>query len=399
MEFTPFSQKVFVDSRELEPGGVFVALKGEKTDGHFFVEEALKKGSSYVIVKEGFAKYRSDRRVIQVQDPFQTLKNWAKKTLQKIQPFVVGITGSMGKTTTKNFLKTLLEKKYKVYASPKNYNSQIGLPLTILQAEKPYDVGIFEMGMTKKGHIEKLVKIAPPDLALINNVSYVHIENFVNLEGIWEAKSEIFSSKKTKIKLIHESLLCYTKDPSVETFSTKKVPYPLPFHEEHFVWDFMAARAIALKMGLSDEEIFERLPFLKRPSMRFEKIEKMGALWINDAYNSSIVSAEYALKSLPSLGGRKLAFLGPMVELGDFSKKLHEELGEKAVDHVDILFSFGEEGKWLVDRFVKSGKKGRHFSTKEAFYEAAMNEVKKNDVVLVKASRFYALEKLFPFLS
>ncbi|MEL7431876.1 MAG: Mur ligase family protein [Chlamydiota bacterium] len=388
-----------VDSREVKPGDLFCALEGERTDGHHYVQEALQKGASFCLVKKRYQTPFEDRRVIYVDDPLTTLQEWAKNRLTSEKTTVIGITGSLGKTTTKEFLKTLLEKRFSLWASPKNYNSQIGLPLSVLNAPQGKTHMILEMGMTKKGHIQKLVEIAPPKVALINNISYVHIENFSNLEGIWEAKQEIFSHPNTKVRLIHHSLRKYCQDPSVLTFGEEPLSCKLPFTEKPFIWNFMAARAVAKTLGLDEEEIAKRAACLKAPSKRFEKCEVGGVLWINDAYNASIDSIRFALESLPKVSGKKWAVLGPMVELGTYSQKLHEEVGRLAAKYADATYSFGEEGRWIVASCRKAGGFARHFPSKRTLFLQSMRSAKRGDVVLVKASRKYALDEIFSFFS
>ncbi len=419
-EEIPQGSKVEIDSRKVAPGDVFVALPGEKTDGHHFVGEALSRGASFAIVSKKEKELLSSmsfsmrKKCLEVSDPLEALQGWAKSVHAKRDVQVVAITGSLGKSTTKEFTKTLLEGSFSVYATPGNYNSQIGLPLTILNAPKQFSVGVFEMGMTQKGHIENLVSIAPPDIALITTIAPVHIEFFPDLlPGIWRAKKEIFSHPNTKVSIVHEDLLRYEKNTCYQTFSHKGCPFVLPFLEEQFIWDFMAARKIAHVLGIADETIQTRLHLLQTLPMRFQKKELQQITWINDAWNSSIDSLRYALLHLPEpktvsftkkgktvqRKGEVIALLGPIVDLGEQSQKVHQEVGMLAAKYADQLLSFGEEGRDIVAGFRKGGKPAKHMPSKRAFFLESLNRAKPGDVVLVKASRKYGLEELFSFLS
>jgi UDP-N-acetylmuramoyl-tripeptide--D-alanyl-D-alanine ligase len=410
------------DSRDIEEKGLFFALKGEKTDGHNFLKMIFQKKAFGAVVKKNYKGPTFNLKLFRVKNVENTLQTLAKEILEERRKKVIGITGSLGKTTTKEFIFTLIQGKYeKVSKTPGNYNSQAGLPLSILnmEKEKEKEVFVLEMGMCKKKEMEKLSKIAKADIALITNISFSHSENFKNLLEIASEKSKIFC-KSTKIKIINYSLLKYKKlfnKKDFCTFSTKnrkadfflesendkiviyennkKIVFDKFLEETHFLENFLAAYVVSRKMGLKVLDIKKRLKYLKTPKMRFEKIQKKGVLFILDCYNASKDSMIAAFKNLPKAKGKKIAILGEMRELGKFSKKLHERVGKEANEEFDLLLCIGENCKHVMDNFFE---KKFLFKDHKSLAKYLKRVVRKGDLVLIKGSRALEMEKVLNFL-
>jgi UDP-N-acetylmuramoyl-tripeptide--D-alanyl-D-alanine ligase len=369
-------KRVVCDSRVVKEGDLFVAIKGENVDGHDFVEEAFLKGASYAIVERPLSL---PFPLYVVKSSIKALQALAKAKLEEKRPKIIGITGSFGKTTTKEFLAHLLSKKYRVAKSFGNYNSKIGLPLTILNDFKDEEILILEMGMTEGGHIDELVQIAPPDIALITSVSLVHACNFDSIEGIAKAKSEIFSHPKTKERVCHESTLSFEEirkwNPSSYGGS---LPSSLPFHLQQ---NALAAKKIATLLEVDPDLIEEGLSQLTVLEGRGNLVEKSSVFFYNDTYNASEVSMLAALNELEKKSGRKVAVLGEMLELGKFSLSAHENVLKKALSVADCVMCLGKE--WTP---FSSILKERLFLTLEELTLFLKKELRPKDHVLLKGS-------------
>lgn len=420
-----------VDSRLVEPGFVFFALKGAKVDGHEYLEEIVKKGAIAAVVSSSFEKQVEGLVLLKVDDVLKDLQRLARDVLAKQNKRIVAITGSMGKTTTKEFAATLLSASFKVFKTPGNANSQIGLPLSLLnKAETDEEIIVLEMGMMAHGEISRLIQIAPPELAIITKIAPAHLEFFSNgLEGIAQAKSEILDHTKTKHAIInsqgsiYSSIVSngscqktyYTLDKE-STFSHKdfwmeiqgeslflcsakeKSPaFTLPFDAPHLRENFFGAALIARYFGMSFEDLVEPAKHLALFQKRFEKIEKNGVTFINDSYNANPESMKAALSHLPTpkKGGRVIAALGHMVELGSISIQAHEEIGSYASLHADKLLCLGEKCVPMKEGFARSGKPVAHYLDMSEMRRALFSELQEGDVVLVKASNSVGLWRLF----
>lgn len=403
-----------VDSRQVQPGNLFFALKGEKTDGHAFLKEAAAAGAAAVVVTNKEAALSLSIPSLAVEDSLALLQTLARYVLSLKRQTIVAVTGSVGKTTTKGFLHTLLRARYRVSASEGNQNSQIGLPLTILNHTSVSDeVLVLEMGMTQSGHIRKLIQIAPPDIALLTAVELVHAGYFANLNAIGRAKAEIFESPQTRLGLLPRSLpnfteiasigacpkksyavegeadytlraentLFYLRDTAGETplgsFSLKGT------HNRH---NLLAALSVARYLGLTPEELTCALPELKLPPKRFEWVEKQGILFINDSYNAPPVGVKAALDNLPlpKLGGKTIAVLGPMPDLGTFSETCHREIATHALARADLLLCLGKECEPMVEVWQKAGRPVEWYAEREELAKRLHAVACARDVVLIK---------------
>jgi UDP-N-acetylmuramoyl-tripeptide--D-alanyl-D-alanine ligase len=411
------------DSRDIEKGYLFFALTGAHFDGHDFLREVAKKGAVAAIVKETYLGETAGLILIRVKDVTSALQMLARLVQERRSQRVIAITGSVGKTTTKEFIATLLSQKYTVAKTPGNSNSQVGFPLAILRSSGEEEIFIAEMGMTHLHQIEKLVQIAPPELAVITKIGYSHVDTVPGgLEGVALAKSEILSHPSTKLAVIEYGAFQY---PAVRNGgNSHKITYGvfpnqadvtleagwslmdrgeesptfrLPFSETHFLENFAGAAAVASVMGLSWEEILKGVSALKSIQNRFEKIDRDGVIFINDSYNASPESMKAALENLPkpSFGAKTLAVFGEMSTLGAYSEQGHCMIGEIALTKIDHLFCYGKKCMPMVELFNKAGRPVEFFRDLEELQKAIFELSKPGDVVLVKGSNSNKLWEIF----
>ncbi len=403
-----------VDSRFIGPGDLFFALPGKKTDGHSFLKEVKQRGGAAAIVSKEYHGEDFGLTLLKVPDCELALQHLARLSLLKSNAKVIGITGSLGKTMTKEFTACLLEEKYRVVKNIGSFNTKLTLPLTILNADGSEEVFVLEMGMSEAGDLRKLLEIAAPDIAVLTKVSLVHAEFFPDgLKGIARAKAEIFSHPKTKtaifdhefysfeeevfqIKAKKRSFSCHDPkaDLQLTIFDEKKVTFP--FKETPILHNFLASVLVAQEMGMEFEEIKARIPYLQLPKMRWETIERSGIVFINDAYNASPESMRAALSHLPlpKEGRKKIAVLGSMKELGSFSESAHREIGSLAAESVDYLLSFGLETDGLCDAFREKKSSCEFFMDIDALKMRLKEIASPGDVVLIKGSRSMQMERV-----
>jgi UDP-N-acetylmuramoyl-tripeptide--D-alanyl-D-alanine ligase len=419
---------VAVDSRLLRPGDLFFALPGEKADGHAFIGDAAAAGAVGAVVDRAYRGPDFGLPLLAVDDVLCALQTLAKEMLKARKSAVVGVTGSLGKTTTKEFIYTLLKKKFQTSSSPGNSNSQIGLPLAVINHTSGDDeMVILEMGMTQRGQISKLIEIAPPDVAVVTTVALVHAENFDSLEQIAEAKGEIFLHPKTKLGIyplessgvLAKCGTCQKQSFSTESpqadFSLKAVDHDLWITEKgrtafmlpmlsvpgvHNRHNFLAAAAVARHFGLSWEEIKEAQSSLALPERRLQMVEKEGVLFVNDAYNASEQSMKAALDAFPEPkpGGRKIAFFGGIVELGKFSEGCHRAVGKYSLDKADKMFCFGTDCLPIFEEWKAAGHSVVWAQDRDELAVALKNELQPGDVVLLKGSRAKGVCKVLEVL-
>lgn len=425
--FSPLGVRNFqVDSRQVCAGSLFFALPGQNADGHSFLNEVFEKGAAAAIVSDVYQGDCLSSRLFRVHDPLLFLQNLARVSLEMKKKRIVGVTGSVGKTSTKDWIHLLLEKKYSCVATEGNQNSQIGLPLTVLNhllgAE---EIAVLEMGMSFKGQIKRLTEIAPPEVAVLTTVALAHAANFSSIEEIARAKGEIFSHPKTRCGILPfeypllEEVKKERKCPFV-TFSLSsrfsdyglslshpqeiedrieglKIPlegFSLPgMHHRH---NLLAACATARYFGVSWEDIVSVFPVLKTPKQRFEHVHHPKAFFVNDSYNACEVSVKAALSSLPfpKKGGRKIAVLGEMLELGRFSNDCHQEVGESALKHVDVLFCLGKECEPMVEVWKNAQRPVFAFQDRSELVSFLRDYLFPEDIVLLKGSRAKQMWKI-----
>ncbi|MBA2729004.1 MAG: UDP-N-acetylmuramoyl-tripeptide--D-alanyl-D-alanine ligase [Parachlamydiaceae bacterium] len=402
-ELLAMANGVAVDSRLLKKGDIFFALDGEKVDGHDYLEEVARKGAIAAVVSETYFG-QVDLPLIRVDDPLKLLQDVARTVVQFSKAKIVAVTGSVGKTTTKDFIAHLISEKYLTASSPGNSNSQIGLPLAILNhTHGDEEVIILEMGMTHGGQIANLVNIAPPDIAVITAVGLVHACNFDGIEQIAESKAEIFSNPRTRFGIINRSSSCFNK--IVEKMSCPYHSYgdgvidlengiknlqfdKLPLLGKHNLDNFLAAALVAKQLGMEWSEIAERAKTITLPQKRLQKVEKNGVLYIDDSYNAAPLSIKAAIDAMPEplFGNRKIAVLGSMLELGKFSDACHHEIGEYALGQIDLLFCLGNECLPIQNCWNNAGRQMKMFLDRSELVQELKKIVMSGDVVLLKGS-------------
>jgi len=425
-------EKFIIDSRVAEGGELFFAIKSRR-NGHEFVNDAFKKGANGAVISENINIEYRDKAVILVSDTLKALQELGRKVLSIYNPRVAGITGSVGKTTVKEFSAEIVKPFFRVLKAEKNYNNHLGVPLTLLKLEKNHEVAILEMGMSSKGEIKRLTEIAPPDIAVITNINPVHLQFFSNLEEIALAKKEILEgTKQNGIAVLNFD------DPLVmkmsEDFNGKKIyfglkpeafiraenikfkgfegiEFDLIYGEEKgkvdfkllsvsYLYDLLAALGVAYSFDIKLKDIVEIIPTLKPASMRGEIIRfKSNIIVINDSYNSNPKALEFALKDYSHLPAeRKIAVLGDMLELGKDSAYFHFRAGEKVVNSgYDYLITVGKESEKMLEGALSKGMKHKNlfnFEESDQAGEFLIKFIKEGDLILVKGSRGMKMEKI-----
>ncbi|MCH6268695.1 UDP-N-acetylmuramoyl-tripeptide--D-alanyl-D-alanine ligase [Neobacillus citreus] len=423
---------VTIDSRKIEPGNLFVPFKGEKVDGHKYVEEAIKKGAGAALWQKDVPNPPQGLPLLIVDDCLAALQELARKYRKELSVKVVGITGSNGKTTTKDMTSSLLSLKYKVQKTEGNYNNHLGLPLTVLGLNEDTEIAVLEMGMSGRGEIEFLTKLACPDAVVITNIGESHLLDLGSREGIAEAKLEILQGlQKGGLAVLHgdEPLLMerihqFKGDVQVQTFGRSDTndlfpteitqleqgnsfkinasdkTFELPVLGTHNILNALAAMLIAQYFSVSFEEITEGLKTTKLTNMRMELVEgKRGEKIINDAYNASPTSMMAAIELVSNLQGyeRKILVLGDMLELGPQEEQYHLQIGEGLnADKIEFLFTYGQLGSHIAAeaRNVLGDERVFDFLDKEELIQSLKKYLNGQTLVLVKASRGMKLEEV-----
>lgn len=423
---------ISTDTRKIEKDNLFIALKGENFNGNDYVIKAIEKGASIIIIDE--IKFREEElnnqgTIIKVKDTKTALGDLARFYRKKLGIKVVGITGSTGKTSTKDLVAAFLSGKYKVFKTQGNFNNEIGLPLMIFQLSKDYDIAVLEMGTSNFGEINRLASIALPDVAAITNIGVSHIEYLKTRENILKEKmciTDFFTEQNSLIVNCENDMLqtlnrcdkfnlqkvgydekynMYAKnieltDKStsfdVVTMEKESHRFNLNMIGEHNVLNALIGIQIARNFGLTFEKMEKGLENFNATSMRLEFIKKNNFTIINDSYNASPDSMKAAIEVLKnSSGTRKLAVLGTMGELGDYAKKAHTEIGNYAKEKVDILLTTGEFKDCYKAGF---GDTTMVFETKQELMEKLVKLIEVNDTILIKASRSGKFEEIIKYI-
>jgi len=422
---------VSIDSRNINKNTLFIAIKGERFDGHDFIDEVVKKGAAAVIINaKSFREIKDlDFPVITVKDTTIALGDVAKLWRSKLKAKVIGITGSAGKTTTKEILATLLSEKFKVNKTIANNNNHIGVPLTVLSTNEKHNVLVAELGTNHFGEILYTSSIVSPDLALITNIGDSHLEYLKNRKGVFTEKSallketikcdgkvfinnddkilkEFGKSVKNKITYaLHEkadykaTIKSYDKlaRPQIEIKSKKNIfEATLPISGEKNVLNFTAAYAIASELGLSNSQIQKAVKKIKSYNKRLEIKNLKKFTLINDTYNANPDSMKSSIDILNKIESRKrkIAVLGDMFELGSESKAKHLDLANFInKTKVDEVYSIGKMMKLMNQKLNGKTKIHQHFAERESLKNFLKKLEIKNSVVLVKGSRGMKMEE------
>ena len=413
-------QGVAIDSRKIKPGYLFVPIKGAKVDGHTFIPQVMENGALVTLAEHPLED--GPHPYILVDSCEQALKDIAAFYRNALDIKVVGITGSVGKTSTKETIASVLSQKYNVLKTEGNFNNEIGLPLTIFNIREEHEVAVLEMGIDHFGEMHRLASISQPDICVITNIGLAHMENLGSRDGILKAKTEVFDHLKPNACVIlngDDDKLCTVssvqgKSPVFFGLSPERNAYAdeienlglrgtnctlhlsagsirvhIPVPGEHMIYNALAAACTGLALGLTPEEIKSGIESLKTISGRTNLIETDSLLIIDDCYNANPISMKSSLDVLATASGRKVAIMGDMFELGPNECELHYTTGSYAAEkQIDIICCIGE-----LSRHAYSGAKAHatqsvvlYFETRQEFLEKIQNVIQKGDTILVKAS-------------
>jgi UDP-N-acetylmuramoyl-tripeptide--D-alanyl-D-alanine ligase len=421
-------QGVSTDSRTLRAGELFVALKGKNFDGHAYVEDALNIGSPAAVVKKGWkpSAFRYEDRLIRVGDTLKALGDLAEAYRLRFKVKVVGVTGTNGKTTTKEMIAAILQARYQVLKSEGNLNNQIGVPLTLFRLASRDEVGVTEFGMSAPGEIARLCAIAHPSVGVITNVGPAHLETMGTVERVADAKAEILKALdengngvvngdeplilercrglRAKVVTFGFGKECDVKPDRVfplgdgaSGFDIGKVTIRLSIPGRQNITNALAALAVGGILGIPGDEAGKALEALASPKMRMEKIMIGESLVLNDSYNANPASMSAAIDTLAEVfASRRIAVLGDMLELGPISRDAHFDVGRKAAARgIDVLIAVGERAKGIAEAARVSGLS--HSQACATTREAALvlkEIMKPGDAILVKGSRAMNMEAI-----
>ncbi len=400
-------ERVETDSRKIQKGDLFIAIRGEKFDGHNFVKQVLEAGAELVVVEELVEGVDVKRQIV-VENSLKAYGKIGAYNRSLFKGKVIGLTGSAGKTTTKEEIKFALEQFGKVYATKGNFNNNVGVPITLCDIDFDADYAVIEMGMSAKGEIEELVDYVKPDIAIVTNVYPMHIEFFNEFKDIAEAKAEIFKSlKKGGAAIINQDtnfadiLENRAKENGAKIIKFGKENHinaelKLDDEAEHNFYNAWCVLALIEELGLDVKKTAEHLSGFKALAGRGAKhllnLANGGKYTlIDDSYSGQPEAMKIAIKSLGNMKtqGRKIAVLGKMAELGDTSKAQHIEIGKAVANtNIDIVIGVCEEMKDMLAQ-VGSDKEKHYFENKEGLDEFLLNKcLQNNDIVLIKGARY-----------
>ena len=418
---------VSTDTRTIEKGMLFVAVRGESFDGNDFIEAAAEKGAAAVVSDREDGAESHSVPVILVKDSRKAQLALARYHRMKFPLKLVGVTGSVGKTSTKDMVYAVLSAKYNTLKTEGNFNNDIGLPRTLFRLNESYGAAVIEMGMSDLGEISVLSRAAAPDICIITNIGWCHIENLKTRENILKAKLEILDGASESAPLILNGDDEYLKTVEIPgrrivrygavdgcdvraediarggdgqkftlVYGGKRYPAKLPAVGEHHVMNALAAFAAGIEAGMTPEEIIPAFMRYEGSGMR-QRIEKRGGVTvILDCYNASPTSMESSLSVLGGMDipGRRCAVLGDMLELGEMSAQLHAGVADYVMKNADCAFLYGAEMAHCRERLEKQGFEVHHSTDKEALTAELLKWLRPGDAVLFKGSRGMRMEEI-----
>ncbi|MEG0855114.1 MAG: UDP-N-acetylmuramoyl-tripeptide--D-alanyl-D-alanine ligase [Terrisporobacter sp.] len=429
---------IVIDSRKANANNAFVAIVGENLDGHNFINLAINQGCK-TIIKNKYNNVDIENKeinVIEVNDTEIALGDIARFYKEKFEIPFIAVTGSVGKTTTRDMVFATISAKYNSLKNVGNLNNQFGVPLTLFNLNKEHECSVIEMGMSGFNEIEYLANIVHPQIGIISNIGYSHVEHLGSREGIFQAKMEVttnFDSDSLLIvngdddclKTLKKRDLVYNlktfgfeKDNDIyceaykmsdddinftAVIDGKKEEFFIPTVGKHNIYNAMAAILVGINLNMSLEEIKGGLKNFQCTKNRLDIIKKDNLTIIDSVYNASIDSMSAALNILGRYDKRRIAILGDMFEMGDYSEFGHRQVGKSALNNVDILIAIGKDSEYIVKELQENNMNSAdlyHFKTKEeAISKLDLdNIIKDDDIILVKASRGMHLEKIVEYL-
>lgn len=423
---------VSIDSRKINRGELFFAIKGENFDGHDFADEVISKGASAVVIQKNHVQKFADKNypLILVDDTIQALGKLARIYRNKFDVKVIGLTGSNGKTTTKEMMAKILESKYNVLKTEGNLNNNIGLPLNLFRLKKNHKLAVLEMGINHFGEMRSLCEIADPDLGLITMIGTAHIEFFGSKEGIAKEKGEMFNylrekngyafvnaddvlikkqAKKIRRKLTFGfnsrsdvkgkilSLNSLAQSKLRITYKNKSVVIDLPTYGIHSAQNALAAASAGIKFGISLKQIKNALESFQAYDKRMQVVTINEFTFINDAYNANPDSMRLAINTLSQMNGfeNKIVILGDMLELGEHSEKFHRDLAHYLKESgIHNVYLFGDLTRFTFDEAMKLKLNAQHFDSKSKIAEELLTMNKNRLLILLKGSRKMKMEEI-----
>jgi UDP-N-acetylmuramoyl-tripeptide--D-alanyl-D-alanine ligase len=418
-----------IDSRTVGPGQLFFAVKGERLDGHDFVEQALERGAAAAVVRtDQLGRYPGDARLLAVEDTLVALQTLATAVRKLWGKPLIAVTGSAGKTTTKEAIAHVLGTRFRVLKSEGNFNNHFGLPLMLLKLEPEYDVAVIEMGMSHAGEIRALAKIAQPEIGVVTNVAAVHLEFFDSLAGIARAKYELIESLpasgtavlnsddeyvsqfgrdfKGKVVLYGTRVTADVRAENVQSKGAEGTEFDvtigsfrehakLPLVGEHNVLNALAAVGVGVERGLKAAEAVGALTTLAAADKRGQVLQVGNITVINDCYNSNPKALEAMVDALAAMAGRRrIVVAGEMLELGAAGEEMHRRAGQQIAEKkIDVLVGVRGLAQAMVDAGKQAGVQAEFVTSPEEAGEWLAREARDGDVVLLKASRGVKLEK------
>ena len=428
---------IVIDSRKAKLGDAFIAIIGENLDGHNFINSAYENGcKTFIKNKSNSINLQfQDINLIEVEDTTLALAHIANYYKSKFEIPFIGVTGSVGKTTTKDMIYAALSNKFNTLKNEGNFNNHIGVPLTLFNLKSEHECAIIEMGMSNFGEIEHLANTVNPKIGVISNIGLSHIENLGSQEGIFKSKMEITKKfDRDNILIVNgddkflgtlkennviynlktfgfekdNNIYCsdYNMDDESITFKciieNNEETFFIPTIGKHNIYNAMAGILVGISLGMSIDEIKEGLRNFKATKMRLDIIKNEKLTIINDAYNASPDSMKAALDILGRYKERKVAILGDMFEMGDIAEYGHRLVGSHAIGKADILITVGKNSKFIGHEAVDKGLDTNnvyHFSTREEVIKNIHKIIKDNDVILVKGSRGMKMEEIVEYLN
>lgn len=417
-----------IDARTIKPGNIFVGIKGENFDGNHFYEEAFEKGASLVILNDSIQDKLKDnnKNIILVKDTRLALAALAESYIKELNIPVIGITGSVGKTSTRDIIYSVVSKKCHAFKTKKNYNNDIGMPLSILSI-KDEKIAVLEMGMNHLCEISYLSNIAKPDIAIITHILPVHIEQLGTIENILKAKMEILEGLKDGGYFIFNNDSSHLRgadkgslntvscgmeyndadlqviDVNNEYFTLKYKEEKIKFHHQNltlpFIQNCLYAIAVGIILEIPFADIKDAINNFELTEGRLEHIElNNDIILINDAYNACTASMKNAADYLDKQEGkRKIAIFGNMHELGGYAKDLHSEVGTYLSKYQDMhVFTVGNDAKYINKNATINNK--QHFDTIEELNVVLKNYLQAEDAIIVKASNAENFSKILDFI-
>ncbi len=426
---TSLAKGYSIDSRTIAPGQLFFAVKGERFDGHDFIEQALEKGAAGAVVcRAQLGRYASRAQLLAVEDTLIALQTLATAVRKLWGKPLVGVTGSAGKTTTKEAIAHVLGARFRVLKSEGNFNNQFGLPLMLLKLEPEYEVAVIEMGMSHAGEIRALAGIAQPEIGVITNVAPVHLEFFDSLAGIARAKYELIESLPANGTAILNAddeyvsqfgrgfkgkVVMFGTRPGADVrvenirsngssgtefdvvIGTLRDPAKLPLVGEHNVLNALAAVAVGVERGLTPPEAIRALATLVAADKRGQVLQVGNLTVINDCYNSNPKALKAMVDALARMPGKRhVVVAGEMLELGPAGEEMHRDAGRYIADKkIDVLLGVRGLAQAAVEAAKQAGIRAEFVASAEEAGEWLRRETRDGDTVLLKASRGVKLEK------